>query len=119
MTYAARLAVITAEEGRLSPRRSVNFPASMRAAGATAEKGRVGDLSSRGCKVRGFELEAGAEVWLKITGMNALRARVAWAEPGVAGLEFLVPIDVDVLEALARPRHRARPRALFGLDADL
>lgn len=117
MSYAAQLSIIPKDD-RLSPRRPVDFPASMRASRATAEKGRVDDLSSRGCKVRGFELVAGAEVWLKITGLNALRARVAWAKPGVAGLEFLVPVDVDVLEALATPRQRARPRALFGLDGE-
>lgn len=63
----------------------------------------VTDLSVGGC---GIELSAfvepGSRVWLRLPGLEALPARIAWASEDRAGLAFDHPLHPAVVEHIAR-----------------
>ena len=46
------------------------------------------DLSSKGCRISGSNLPAGAEVWVEIEGYNPNRATVVRQKRGELGCEF-------------------------------
>jgi hypothetical protein len=74
----------------------------------------VADLSTDGCRFRGdFHFEQATRVWLKIPGLTARRAVIAWSVQGEAGCEFDDPLAEqtlrDFLERVG-DRQSARPR---------
>jgi hypothetical protein len=77
----------------------------------------VADLSTDGCRFRGdFHFEQATRVWLKIPGLTARRAVIAWSVQGEAGCEFDDPLAeqtlCDFFERVSdgpRARRRATP----------
>jgi hypothetical protein len=116
LDYSGEIAVLPHSSRRLRSRRIVNFAASVRDSGSRAAKIRVSDLTQDGCRVVLADApEVGTEVWLKVTGLNPLRANVAWARDGEAGCEFSIPLDAETLEALAnKPKRASATTLMFG-----
>ena len=103
MEHHATLAAVTPEgERRAADRREADFAALARDEGqAPIVTVKVKNLSTDGCRVIGdVPFELGTEVWVKVTGMVAKKARVAWTRPGEAGCEFLSPFAPEVLDQL-------------------
>jgi hypothetical protein len=115
VSFTAQLVILADPSGRKTTRRLVNFAASVRSLGAIANKIRVTDLSPRGFKIScERRLEPDTEVWLKITGLNAVRARIVWCEGEEAGCEFFTPLRADILNELISGRQQGHRKALFG-----
>ena len=100
MAHLAELILVSDDGRRGAKRRLVNFAASVRDGATQSLKIRVADLSTSGCKISSdVPLETNQEVWIKLTGMVAMRAHVVWNEDGQVGCKFCVPIDPVVLES--------------------
>jgi hypothetical protein len=111
MSYAAQMMVMPPAENRSSIRRVVNFAATVRDNPSTGIQ--VLDLSGTGCRLSGDHgLEKGARIWLKITGLFALHARVEWVGNGEAGCHFDVPLHSSALDALIADTRRRSVGAL-------
>jgi hypothetical protein len=102
MSGVAQLSVLPLDERRHAPRRTVNFAAAIRQAGATTSHAIVHNVGAGGCKV---EVEApvgvGDEVWLKFPGLEARRSKVVWVDPPMLGCQFAVPLYAAELESIA------------------
>ena len=63
-----------------------------------------------GCKLEcDVELQTNQEVWVKLTGMEAVRAHIIWNDGGQAGCAFSTPINPSILESfIASPRKDSR-----------
>lgn len=100
MAHVAELILVSDQGRRTARRRLVNFSASLRDGATRSIKIRVADLSTTGCKLESdLELQTNQEVWVKLTGMDAVRAHVIWNDGGQAGCKFSIPIDPSVLES--------------------
>jgi hypothetical protein len=87
---------------RTSLRRQIDVQAYIRESGATAVAGTVKDLSTDDCRVLSAAvLATGSMVWLKIKGLGARQARVAWARHGEYGCRFLSSIECALVEELS------------------
>lgn len=59
----------------------------------------VVDLSPSGVKIEShLLLESGTHIWLKLPGLEALQARVAWVRKQHAGCEFVRPLHPAVFD---------------------
>lgn len=112
MGYSAELAILPGAEQRKMPRRIVNFAALVRDSGAASRDVQISDLSPGGCRITACQLEEGAEILLKISGLNAIRARVVWISDTEAGCEFCTVLDLPLIEELVAKR--APRKVLFG-----
>ena len=102
MAYSAQLSVIAGRPAWNAQRRVVNFTAHARTTGSDIAEVKVTDLSTTGCRLRcKHPLEPDAEIWLKISGTGARRARIVWSEDGQFGCEFQSPMDSQTVEQLA------------------
>ena len=83
---------------RASPRRVVDFAGYVREHGATVHTVKVTDLSLTGCRfASAVDLEVETRIWLKIPGLVARRARIAWGGDGEFGCEFDSPFSAGAL----------------------
>jgi hypothetical protein len=80
------------------------------------ERGRSGctvclvDLSALGCRIElATDLDPDSMVWLKLPGLEARFARVAWCRGGFAGIEFEAPLHEAVVDALVGIDRRPTP----------
>lgn len=112
----AEVAEVNAE-ARSATRRIVNFAASIREMGTTAVRARIANLSETGCNIDGKSYKAGSEIWLKITGLNVIRARSVWTDGAQTGCEFYSPISLPLIEELASEPQKPQRRILFGPGA--
>jgi hypothetical protein len=102
MVHAAQLFVAPPDDERSAFRRAVNFIAHARETEAPTIEVRVQDLSTDGCKIVGsVGLEPATQIWLRIRGFGARRAKVVWSRGAVAGCEFLKPLDPALVEQIA------------------
>jgi hypothetical protein len=102
------VAILPAQGERSVPRRAVDFAAFLRATGAIASRVRVGDISSEGCRILGrLDAAAGTEIWLKLTGLNAMKVRLAWVKDDEAGGEFVMPLHPRIVADLADAKAKA------------
>ena len=90
------------DDERSQARKFVSLPASMRELRAEPALVSVTDFSSKGCRISGSNLPAGAEVWVEIDGYNPLRATVVWQKRGELGCEFYAAPTKVVAQATAR-----------------
>ena len=101
MILSGEMAVMGSPVARSSVRRAVSLQAFAREQGARILNIHVSDLSSDGC---GFEsdetFETATHVWLKIKGLGARRARIAWSAEGRHGCEFDIPLHPEELAEL-------------------
>ena len=108
------LAILKSGEQRSATRRIIDFGAFIREEDAVAIKVRCRDISSQGCRIEGGTgLVADAEIWIKITGLAPLKARVAWVREQDAGCEFHEPLHPRVIDQLLIP-YRPIIKSRFG-----
>lgn len=114
MFINAELSQFPVTDGRKAERRIVNLAAALREEGAKTSHVIVLDISVGGFKAEASEpVEEGAEVWLKLPGMEARRSRVVWAKDKDIGCEFEYPLHPAELETMAAPKARRVPKGVF------
>lgn len=86
---------------RNSERKRVEIGAGLRQRGASGVSVQILDLSTHGFRASThLDLQKGADVWLKLPGLEALHARVAWMDGYLVGCEFLRPLHPAVLQMM-------------------
>ena len=114
MFINAELSKLPISDGRKAERRIVNLAAAMREEGATTYAVQVIDISTGGYKVASQSaIEEGAEVWLKMPGLEAKRSHVVWVKDGEAGCEFETDLHPAQLEAIVAPPRKGPVKNLF------
>ena len=114
MSELAQLSVLPADERRHAPRRTVNFAAAMRQAGATTSNAVIHNVGAGGCKVESdARVSVGDEVWLKFPGIEAKRSKVVWVDPPMLGCQFAVPLYAAELESIAPSDQPLKARGQF------
>jgi hypothetical protein len=95
-------------DGALKPARPrnadrvpVTFRAGLRQRGASAVTVQILDLSTHGFRIdTHLQLEIGTQIWLRLPGLEATPARVAWVEGHRAGCAFDRPLHPAVLSMI-------------------
>jgi hypothetical protein len=97
-----------ARKGRRTERVAIALGAGLRQRGAAGVAVQITDLSTDGFRVTThLELQVGTDVWLRLPGLEASHARVAWAEGQSVGCAFIRPLHPAVLEMIvAKSRRR-------------
>lgn len=114
MFINAELSQLPISDGRKAERRIVNLAAALREDGARTEPVLVLDISVGGFKAEVHEpFEEGAEVWLKLSGLEARRSRVIWTNDKDIGCEFEYPLHQAELDLVVAPKARRIPRGVF------
>lgn len=114
MFIDAELSQLPISDGRKAERRIVNLAAALREEGARNTRVVLRDISVGGFKAEAEEpLEHGAEVWLKLPGLEAKRSKVVWGEGNVVGCEFEWPLHPRELELIVAPAPRKITRGVF------
>ena len=114
MSYA-QLAILPLLDGRSAERRIVNLAARLREPGARIVDADVVDLSTDGYKAATeLALEIGANVWLKLPGLEPQNSRVVWVEDGKVGFQFATPLHAATLEMLIETNRKPLPKRHFG-----
>jgi hypothetical protein len=103
MAFAAELSTEPQCDGRRAERKDVVLGAGLRQRGAHAVTVQVMDLSVSGFRAAThLELMPGADVWLKLVGLETLHARVIWMRGHLMGCEFVRPLHPAVLAMVVR-----------------
>jgi len=111
----AQLAILPVHEGRSAERRIVNLAARLREPGATIVDAEVGNLSTDGFMAETeLSLEVGANVWLKLPGLEPQNSRVMWTEEGKAGFQFATPLHPATVELMIQMGRKPVPKRHFG-----
>ena len=111
----AQLAILPVAEGRQAERRIVNLAARLREPGATIVDAEVVNLSTDGFMAESaLPLEPGANVWLKLPGLEPQNSTCAWAEEGKAGFKFATPLHPATVEMLAEANRKPPVKGHFG-----
>lgn len=114
----AHLAFLPTPDGRRAERRIVNLAASLREPGASMSEVEVTNLS-----VTGFgaeteaPLEPGAQVWLKLPGLEPVSSTVVWVDGNMAGFEFVTPLHPATLDTVTAAGRTAPVKRHFGAGA--
>lgn len=88
---------------RKSSRMAVDMSAALRRRGASGISVRVVDLSAHGFRAAThLELPMGADVWLRLPGLEPYHATVAWQEGHYIGCAFERPLHPAVLDMIVR-----------------
>jgi|SRR5438128_2342094 hypothetical protein len=104
MALTAELSTQSDEEGRRTERREVVLGAGLRQRGAHAVTVQIVDLSTTGFRAAThLNMIPGADVWIKLPGLESLHARVVWMRGHLMGCEFMRPLHPAVLDMVARP----------------
>lgn len=86
---------------RISRRVPVELGAGLRQRGAHGVAIQILDLSTHGFRASThLDLNEGADVWLRLPGLEAIQARVAWVKGYVIGCAFERPLHPAVLEMI-------------------
>ena len=102
------------DDRRHAPRRTVNFAAAMRQAGATTSNAIIRNVGAGGCKVEAdAPVSVGDEVWLKFPGIEAKRSKIVWVDPPMLGCQFAVPLFAAELESIARADQPLKAKGQF------
>lgn len=89
----------SAARARKAERKGCQIGAGLRQRGASGVSVQVMDLSTHGFRAAThLELEKGADIWLKLPGLEALHGRVAWTDGYLVGCEFVRPLHPAVLQ---------------------
>jgi len=90
-------------KGRVSERVPLAVSAGLRQRGAAGVSVQVMDLSTHGFRAQThLELTEGADVWLRLPGLEPCHAVVAWARGNYVGCRFERPLHPAVLEMIVR-----------------
>ena len=105
-------------EGRRAERRIVNLAAHLRETGAQVADVEIVNLSTDGFMAEGeIHAEVGANVLLKLGGLEPQNCRVVWIESGKAGFEFSTPLHPATLELIVATGRKPIPTGHFGPPA--
>lgn len=86
---------------RKSERVALEMGAGLRQRGGTGVSIQIMDLSTDGFRASThLQLEKGADVWLRLPGLEACQARVMWAKGNFIGCAFERPLHPAVLEMI-------------------
>ncbi|HEV2746073.1 MAG TPA: PilZ domain-containing protein [Allosphingosinicella sp.] len=97
------LATRPSARARKAERTHVEFGAGLRQRGASGVTVQILDLSTHGFRASThLDLPIGADVWLKLPGLEGLHARVAWMNGHLVGCEFIRPLHPAVLQMVVR-----------------
>ena len=97
------LATVPAGKARKAERKSVDLGAGLRQRGASSVSVSIMDLSTHGFRASThLDLPAGADVWLKLSGLEAMHSKVAWTDGHLIGCEFVQPLHPAVLDMVVR-----------------
>jgi hypothetical protein len=111
----AQLAILPLIDGRNAERRIVNLAARLREPGAKIADADVMNLSIDGYMARTeLTLEVGANVWLKLPGVEPQNSRVIWVEDGKAGFQFAASLHPATLELIVANGRKPIPKRHFG-----
>jgi len=103
MTLTGEISTHAGYDGRRAARTDVVLGAGLRQRGAHAITVQIMDLSTHGFRAAThLELEPGADVWLKMPGLESMHARVAWMRGHLMGCEFVRPLHPAVLDMVVR-----------------
>jgi hypothetical protein len=103
MALTGQLSIDAGHDGRRAARKDVVLGAGLRQRGAHAVTVQIMDLSTHGFRAAThLELEPGADVWLKMPGLESMHARVAWMRGHLMGCEFVRPLHPAVLDMVVR-----------------
>ena len=92
---------LTAPRARNADRLPVAVRADLRQRGASAVSVNILDLSTHGFRVdTHLKLEIGTQIWLRLPGLEATPAHVAWVEGHCAGCAFDRPLHPAVLSMI-------------------
>lgn len=92
----------TTRGGRRADRRSIAATVQFRA-GSRRASVQMRDLSPIGARIGGvFLVHSGDRFFVKLPGLEAIEARVAWVEEFEFGCEFVRPLSEVVFEAVTR-----------------
>lgn len=90
-----------APQDRVSKRVAVALDAGLRQRGAHGVAVQIMDLSTHGFRASThLDLSEGSDVWLRLPGLEATQARVAWVKGYVIGCAFVRPLHPAVLEMI-------------------
>ena len=93
------LATAQSANARKAERTHVELGAGLRQRGASGVTVAILDLSTHGFRASThLDLQPGADVWLKINGLEAMHAKVAWANAHYIGCSFERPLHPAVLQ---------------------
>lgn len=99
----ARDEVPEAANSRISKRIQTDIDAALRQRGASGVSVEVTDLSTHGFRASThLALEKGADVWLRLPGLEPCHARVAWVKGNLIGCAFERPLHPAVLDMILR-----------------
>jgi len=90
---------------RKEDRTPVEIGAGLRQRGAGGVTVQILDLSTQGFRATThLDLQHGADVWLKLPGLEAMHSRVAWMRGNFVGCQFVRPLHPAVLQMIvSRP----------------
>lgn len=113
-----QLAILPENDGRRATRRIVNLAAHLADPGASISDVEIVNLSTDGFMAQGeLALEPGANVWLKLEGLEPQNSRVVWVEDGKAGFEFTNPLHPGTVELVIAGNRKPIPKGHFGPQA--
>jgi hypothetical protein len=88
-------------EGRRAARVAIELGAGLRARGGTGVSIDILDLSVSGFRASThLALAPGADVWLRLPGLEPYQASVAWSKGNYVGCKFERPLHPAVLEMI-------------------
>lgn len=102
-TSAAEAGAEAGSNARQAERTHVEFGAGLRQRGASGVTVQILDLSTHGFRASThLDLAMGADVWLKLPGLEAMHSRVAWMNGHLVGCAFVRPLHPAVLQMVVR-----------------
>jgi hypothetical protein len=88
-------------QDRVSERVSIELGAGLRQRGAHGVSVQIMDLSTHGFRATThLDLDRGADVWLRLPGLEAIQAKVVWVKGYIIGCAFERPLHPAVLEMI-------------------
>jgi hypothetical protein len=98
-----QLATAAGSNERKAEREHVELGAGLRQRGASGVTVQIVDLSTHGFRASThLDLPKGADVWLKLPGLEPLHAKVAWMNGHLVGCAFEKPLHPAVLQMMVR-----------------
>lgn len=92
-----------APKSRASERVAIEIGAGLRQRGASGVSVLVMDLSTHGFRASThLELPEGADVWLRLPGLESYHAKVVWSRGQYIGCAFERPLHPAVLDMIVR-----------------
>ncbi|HEX9933246.1 MAG TPA: PilZ domain-containing protein [Allosphingosinicella sp.] len=112
----AHLAILPTSDGRRAERRVVNLAASLREPGASLAEAEVVNLSVTGFAAEtDAVVEPGAQVWLKLPGLEPTNCRCVWVDGNKAGFAFANPLHQATLDMITAGARTPPPKRHFGV----